>query len=276
MSEEIISTSTEVVETAPVNVDDIATDLTDTESPTSVETVETNETPELDEGIPAQEEEGVNDDKEFIADEIDFEEGKYKVEGYNLDKYSEIFDFEDENSIKAINAEMLKLKEKGYTQKEAEIYIGAKIELMEEYEADIKPLPTTREEVLKVLNESLTREEKANYKPILNWTREVGESIGLTPAQINEAMSNPQLVKLMNGFYKKAVNKGGVKTSEVKAPENKISLDYASAMKSIQDKIAKGSSKEDVIKYAKELESSITGDQLEQFQTTYKRVFGIK
>ncbi|MGL4971241.1 MAG: hypothetical protein ACRC45_06390, partial [Cetobacterium sp.] len=260
--------------TETANIEDVASEISvDVVEPEEVKVVET-ETPteeNKEESSPENDE-----DSKFSPEDIDFNENKLTVEGYNLEKYAEVFDFDNENNIKMIGAEMQKLKEKGYTQKEAEIFIDAKIEAIEEYEADIKPVPVTKSEVMKVLTESLSREEKANYKPILGWTKEVGESIGLTPSQINEAMSNPILVKLMNGFYKKAVGNGGVKTAEVKAPESSITMDFGTAMKQVQDEIIKGTPKDDVIKFAKNLETSLKGEQLEQFKATFGRIFGVK
>ncbi|MGL5594108.1 MAG: hypothetical protein ACRDDH_09255 [Cetobacterium sp.] len=280
MEENTVSVEAQVTDTAPVNMEDVATELS---GGTEDVVTETAEETVVDNVVPGEEtKEEIVEDNEFSAEEIDFDEvektedGQYTVEGYNLDKFAEVLNFEDEDNRKIINAEMQKLKEKGYSQEQAEYFIEQQIRVMEEYEADIAPIAVTKTEVMKQLNEALTREEKANYKPILGWTKEVGEKIGLTPAQINEAMSNPMLVKLMNGFYQKAAKTGGVKTVEVKAPEPKVSLDYTTAFQRVQDKIIKGTPKEDVIKYAKELEASLKAEDLENFKTTYQRVFNLK
>lgn len=269
--EENISIATENLEIDKdtANADDMANELSGSEevvpeSTGSEETVEEK---------PEQKEE---DEKEFESEEVNFEEGQYQIEGYNLDKYSEVLNFEDEGNMKIINEKMAELKKRGFTQEQADHFLESQIQLMEEYEADIKPQPVTRAEVMKVLTESLNREEKANYKPILSWTKEVGAEIGLTPAQINEAMSNPMLVKLMNGFYKKAANKGSVKTVEVKAPEPKALLGFDVAMKKVQEQIVKGTAREDIIKFAKGLESSVKESDLATYKDTFERIFGLK
>ncbi|MGL6100945.1 MAG: hypothetical protein ACRCZ9_03075 [Fusobacteriaceae bacterium] len=254
-----------------LNIEEVANDMTGEVYEGGFEDA-TEETPvQTEEPV----EEPSEDDVDFAPDEIDFEESKFNIEGYNLDKYKDTLEFDNDESLGYINAEMQKLKSLGYTQKEAEIYIDAKLETAEEYEAEKPYVPTTKTDVMKLLNESLNREEKANYKPILGWTKEVGQQIGLSPQQVNEAMSNPTLVKLMNGFYKKAVSSGGIKTNEVKAPESKMSLDYGSAMKAVQDKISNDMPKDQVIKYAQNLENSLKGEELEKYQQTYKRVFGL-
>lgn len=255
----------ENIEDAPANVEDIASEL----SGDTVEAAEGSESETTEEVVNG-------DDAEFNPDEMDFEDGANVFEGYDLGKFAETLNLEDEANVKIITSEMQKLKEKGFSQEQAEYFVEQQVRLMQEYEADIEPAPVTQAEVKKVLNESLTKEEKLNYKPILGWLKEDAKSIGLTDRQVQEAMQNPILVKLMNGFYKRAAGKGGVKTVEVKAPESNVTMDFGTAMKQVQDKILAGTSKEDVIKFAKGLETSLKGDQLDQFKVTFGRIFGLK
>lgn len=210
----------------------------------------------------------------FAPEDITFDDIEHTVDGFNLSKYKDVLNFEEEEGVAAIQAEIKKVKAKGYSQKEAEIYIDAKLEMIKESEQERKEETMSRAEVSKLLSEKLNREEKANYKPILNTLREKAEVLGLSPDQISEAMSNPILIKLMNTFYSGST-KGAVSTAEVKSPVNRTSLDYSAAMKAVQDKIMKGSSREEIAKYAQTLENSVKSDQLDEYRTTYKRVFGL-
>lgn len=267
--EENLNVGTEIIEedTAPANAEDIANSLIEGTEDVGGE----SPAPESKEETP--------DNSDYKAEDIDFEEdlnGAEVFEGYDLKKFSEVLNLENEENRAIITSEMRKLKAAGFNQAQAELFVAEQIRIMEEYEADITPVPTTRAEVMEVLKNSLTREEKANYKPILGWLKEDGKNIGLSDTQINEAMSNPVLVKLMNSFYKRASSKGSVKTNEIKAPESTVTIGFESAMSKVQEEIMKGTPKDKVIEFGKKLEASLKGADLAQFKTTFGRIFGIK
>lgn len=206
-------------------------------------------------------------EEELNPEDLDFEDAKYHVEGYDLKKYADALNFDDDDSIKIIRGEIKKLKEKGYSQREAEIYIDAKLEVANEYEDK----PRTKEELLKTLNESLTKEEKSNYKILNSILKETAKASGLTPEQTKEAMFNPNIVKMLNGVYKHLTKTGAV-VNPKEVPKPNIELSYDNAVSSLHTKIKEKPSKEDLKKYAEDLLSKVEDKEKDRFKIIIKNI----
>lgn len=242
--------------------------------------VEPEVTEEVIEEQPEEpQEEEVEKPKEFDPDELEFEDEEEKIDEaemytfdeYNLEAYKDIFDFETPESRAVIQEEVAKLKAKGYSQEKVEGYIDALLEREND-----KGEVVTAEKVKAELNESLSKEEKANYKAIGNWLRDGIKGTEFEGAKYKDIMSNPQLVKLMNTLYKQSIGKNGVKTVEMPKPTPKVQYDYMTAMGSINDKIDAGVTGEDFDKYIKEMSGKVKPSDLEQFKESIYSIFKLE
>lgn len=232
--------------------------------------VEPEVTEEVIEEQPEEpQEEEVEKPKEFDPDELEFEDEEEKIDEaemytfdeYNLEAYKDIFDFETPESRAIIQEEVAKLKAKGYSQEKVEGYIDALLEREND-----KGEVVTAEKVKAELNESLSKEEKANYKAIGNWLRDGIKGTEFEGAKYKDIMSNPQLVKLMNTLYKQSIGKNGVKTVEMPKPTPKVQYDYMTAMGSVQDKIMSGMSDADLNVHIKDMASKMKAEDLDRYK----------
>lgn len=223
----------------------------------------------VEEQTEEPQEEKVEEQKEFDPDELEFEEEEEKIDEaemytfdeYNLEAYKDIFDFETPESRAIIQDEVAKLKAKGYSQEKVEGYIDALLE-RESNKREVVTAETVKAE----LNESLSKEEKANYKAIGNWLRDGIKGTEFEGAKYKDIMSNPQLVKLMNTLYKQSIGKNGVKTVEMPKPTPKVQYDYMTAMGSVQDKIMSGMSDADLTEHIKDMASKMKAEDLERYK----------
>lgn len=225
--------------------------------------------------IPEEEPEKKEEPKEFDPDELEFEEEEkkedenpYNIDGYNLEAYKDIFDFETPESRQYIEEEVAKLKEKGYTQEKLEGYVDALLQSFNNTQEQ-----DTAETVKAELNESLSKEEKANYKAIGNWLKDNIKGSEFEGDKYKSIMSNPQLVKLMNTLYKQSISKTGVKTVDIAKPVPKVQMNYKTAMESLADQNLSG---DEFKAYAKDLTSKMKGEDLAQFKESVYSLFKLE
>lgn len=145
--------------------------------------------------------------KEFNVDDLDMDEefNKKIVDDYDLTSFKDLLDFDSPEAMEVINEEIAKIKELGFNQQQAEYYIKSHLDAYQESIAEEREMYSAKNTIQR-LNEKLTREEKMNYKPIVNWLKSVDKD-GTIPKQwLNDVMGNPNLVKMLNVLYKGSLN----------------------------------------------------------------------
>lgn len=220
-------------------------------------------------------EETVDDNKEFDPDNVDFEsEDKpvYKdIEGYDLEFAKDILDFESEEAMNYIKGELAELKELGFSQAQAEKYINSHLKFYRDQQAQEQELRSEKH-IKEKLNEKLTKEEKGNYKAILNWVKEVSQTGAFPTEWIGETMSNPNLVKIFNAMYKDRTSNN--KVQEVPQPTPKSIMSVKDAVEKYKDWIVKekGASREKTTEFVNEMRTHISEKDMENFNQIFKSV----
>lgn len=186
-----------------------------------------------------EEKEGEKEDEEFNPEEIDLEDEEenekpnYKdIEGYDLEYIKDVIDFENPEAVEYIKSEMSKLKKAGFTQEQAQLYIDSHLNSYREDEEDERKL-SSKEYVVNHLKEKLTKEERMNYKPILSLMNEISSTGAFPKEWVKDAMSNPNLVKILNGIYKHQTNTN--KVVEVPTPKQKAYMTPSAAFDKYKD-----------------------------------------
>ncbi len=230
---EVQNQESQVTET---KVDDIAKEI---EIPTEKEPeVQPNKEKEDEKKVEEKEEE--KEDEEFNPEDIDLEDEEedkeqpnYKdIEGYDLEYVKDIVDFDNPESVEYIKSEMAKLKKAGFTQEQAQLYIDSHLNAYKEDEIEEKRL-NSKEYVVNHLKEKLTKEERMNYKPILSLMNEISSTGAFPKEWVKDAMSNPNLVKILNGIYKHQTNTN--KVVEVPTPKQKAYMTPSAAFDKYKD-----------------------------------------
>lgn len=230
---EVQNQESQVTET---KVDDIAKEI---EIPTEKEPeVQPNKEKEDEKKVEEKEEE--KEDEEFNPEDIDLEDEEedkeqpnYKdIEGYDLEYVKDIVDFDNPEAVEYIKSEMAKLKKAGFTQEQAQLYIDSHLNAYKEDEIEEKRL-NSKEYVVNHLKEKLTKEERMNYKPILSLMNEISSTGAFPKEWVKDAMSNPNLVKILNGIYKHQTNTN--KVVEVPTPKQKAYMTPSAAFDKYKD-----------------------------------------
>lgn len=230
---EVQNQESQVTET---KVDDIAKEI---EIPTEKEPeVQPNKEKEDEKKVEEKEEE--KEDEEFNPEDIDLEneeedkeQPNYKdIEGYDLEYVKDIVDFDNPEAVEYIKSEMAKLKKAGFTQEQAQLYIDSHLNAYKEDEIEEKRL-NSKEYVVNHLKEKLTKEERMNYKPILSLMNEISSTGAFPKEWVKDAMSNPNLVKILNGIYKHQTNTN--KVVEVPTPKQKAYMTPSAAFDKYKD-----------------------------------------
>lgn len=199
------------------------------------------EEPEIQPNQEKKDEEKIEEkeDEEFNPEEIDLEDeeenGKpnYKdIEGYDLEYIKDVIDFENPEAVEYIKSEMSKLKKAGFTQEQAQLYIDSHLNSYREDEEEERKL-SSKEYVVNHLKEKLTKEERMNYKPILSLMNEISSTGAFPKEWVKDAMSNPNLVKILNGIYKHQTNTN--KVVEVPTPKQKAYMTPSAAFDKYKD-----------------------------------------
>lgn len=226
-----------------VVVDNVDTDV--------VENVETDEIV-LDDDT-AVETATEEDDLEFNPDELEFEDDElYNIGGYNLSKYKENFDLEDEKTLTTVTNYVEGLLDKGFTQEQVEFLLDREIADTDEEEKPNKP--KTAKEIKENLNKSLTAEEKRNYNNVNRFVADMLTGTELEEFR-TEIVTNPNLIKLMNIAYKKSLGETKLRTPVTKRSEKQIrSVSFDDAMSQVKQSMTK---KGDTKSLVKQLSGSV-------------------
>ena len=184
-----------------------------------------------------EEVEEFNPDDISLEDEQEEDKPNYKdIEGYDLEYIKDVVDFDNPEAVEYVKSEMAKLKKAGFTQEQAQLYIDSHLNNYREEEEEERRL-NSKEYVVNHLKEKLTKEEKMNYKPILSLMNEVSSTGAFPKEWVKDAMSNPNLVKILNGIYKHQTNTN--KVVEVPTPKQKAHMSPSDAFEKYADWIKK-------------------------------------
>lgn len=212
------------------------------------ETVEENigDTQEVDTEVAVEDEE-FNPEDMFEDDNSTYQFGQY-----DLSKYKDVFDFDNEEFVSEFNRYAKEYASKGFTQEQIEYLLDSRIA---EAEQDPKQKQTSSKEIKERLNKGLSNEEKRNYKAINSFVVNALAGTELE-GQEKAIVSNPALVKLMNVLYKKSLGS----TTNIKGTQRSVekqirSISLEDAQQELLTTIAKKGDKE---KVAKELYSRVS------------------
>lgn len=234
---ETTETSTEEVVDNELNIDEIDTE----------ETLADPETTDEDS-------EEIEEDIENLFDEEDLEDpNKYLIGGYNLDKYKELISLDNEEDVKEFSDYMLSMKEKGFTQEQVEFMID------EEIAEDAQEKPKLDKKSIKEkLSNSLTLEEKRNYKALNNFISSAIQGTDMEGSR-EKIMMNPALVKLVNTIYKKTLGKT-TNINRTNSPKEgrRKTISIESAYDTINQAMSTG---ENIDKVIKDLKSQVSDKQ---------------
>lgn len=184
-----------------------------------------------------EEVEEFNPDDISLEDEQEEDKPNYKdIEGYDLEYIKDVVDFDNPEAVEYVKSEMAKLKKAGFTQEQAQLYIDSHLNNYREEEEEERRL-NSKEYVVNHLKEKLTKEEKMNYKPILSLMNEVSSTGAFPKEWVKDAMSNPNLVKILNGIYKHQTNTN--KVVEVPTPKQKAYMSPSAAFDKYVDWMGK-------------------------------------
>ena len=216
-----------------------------------------------------------SEDKEFDPDSIDFEEEEkpfYKdIEGYDLEFAKDILDFDSEDAVNYIKGELSELKALGFSQAQAEKYINSHLKAYRDQQAQDQELRSEKH-IKEKLNDKLTREEKGNYKAILNWVKEVSSDGSFPREWVGDVMSNPNLVKILNAMYKNKTSNN--KVQEIPQPVTKATMSVKDAVAKYKDWIVKekGASIDKTTEFINGLRPYIAEKDMESFNQIFKSV----
>lgn len=141
-----------------------------------------------------QQQQQQNNEEEEDIEEITFDDEELVIAGYDLNSFKETLNVSDYPSLEQYLTEA---KELGFTQEQIEWMIKKDMEVEEE-----QPKPKTKREIQKYLAGVLTREEKENYQSIKGFVAKRIANNKALSSKIDEIMSNPSLIALLNEIYK--------------------------------------------------------------------------
>lgn len=196
-------------------------------------------------------EEQIQDNGEFKADDLEFdEEVPTKFGDYDLSKYKGVINFENEEFTNSLNSKAQEFKELGFTQAQVEYLIDKEIEYAKQQQ-ESKAL--NKEKVMAELQNSLTPQEKRDYKAVGNYTKEIIKGDAQLEKCYDEAMANPIVYKLLHKAFNKSLGgvNLGVKTN-VEVKENKLSFESALDEYTERLKVGKAEYKDLLEKMSKE------------------------
>lgn len=256
--------------------DAIADELSETE-PTPVE--ENKETPPQEvkedkiEDKPEEQEDFDPNDISFDDEEEkkgDEETPIYKdIEGYDLEAFKDILDFENEEALSIIKDEVAELKKNGFSQAQVEYFINYHLKnYNEEIEEDKKY--NSKEYVMQNLKEHLSQEEKRNYKAINSLMNEITADNTIDKDVAKTIMSSPQGVKILNVIYKKMTNTNTV--LETPAPKPKMELTPTGAFERYKEWILKEPkvTKEKTVEFIKGLQNQVAQTNMPEFEEIFR------
>lgn len=170
-------------------------------------------------------EDNANEDEEFDPDKM-FEDDvdQYNVAGYDLSKYKDVLNFEDESVVEEFSQYIQKYSDKGFTQEQIEFILDDRLS-----DVDEKPKRPSMKDIQARLSQELSREERRNYRAVNAFVSGALNDTDLAGRE-KEIMQNPALVKLMNIIYKKSLGSTTNLKSTQKPKEGQLkSMSYDDA-----------------------------------------------
>lgn len=224
------------------------------------------DTPELDlEGSDTPTEDTTEEiiDEEFnpdslFSDEDGEEEINYTFGSYDLSKFKDVLDFEDQDMVNEFAEYASKYEEKGFTQEQVEFILEEKIAELDKREQEKSKKPTQKE-IKERLQNSLTKEEIRNYKPTSIFVKDLVKGTEFEDKAM-DILQNPTLVKLFHTAYKKSLGKTTDINKVRKPKETQIkTMSFEDAQRELMSTIT---SKGDKKAKAKELMSKVNNREM--------------
>lgn len=263
------------IPTGQIDVEALANSVSPEDVPDNTPKVEVETKPNTEpETPPVVETKPEEEDKVFDPDKTEFDDGEIynNIEGYDLEKFKDTLDFESEEALSYIKAEMAELKALGFNQAQAEKYIQSQLDAYSNTQKEGNQEEYSQKNVQAKLNESLTREEKGNYRSILNWMKEVSKDGAFPQEHITVLMSNPSTVKILNTLYKNVTSTNKVKDIPVSQPKAKMGAQ--DAVNKYKDWIVKesGASVDKTTDFVNQMRPYIDENELETFDEIFRAV----
>lgn len=191
-------------------------------------------------------------EEEFNPDDLfDEEDGKeqinYQFGAYDLSKYADTLDFENEELTSELREYADRYEQAGFTQEQIELILDDRIKDEMELEA-LRAKKPTKEEIKQRLVKSLTKEEIRNYRPTSHYVNDLVKGTEFE-GKANEILQNPSLIKLFHIAYKKSLGRTTNIGSIKKAQDKRLkSLSYEEASDKLMDAMANGKATPSFIK----------------------------
>lgn len=189
--------------------------------------------------------------KGFNPEDIEFEEEEsdYTIGEYNLSKFKDDINFQDENVRNTLTQVAGEMKEKGFTQEQIEWILEKEISSAKERNVTQE---LDQEKVKSELKSKLTLEERRNYKAVTKFTREIiGEDKELSSA-FNEIVSNPYIVKLLNKAYMHNIGGKNINGGKTQVEQKKSGISSEIAIEKLQTAMIYGKLNDELIKELRE------------------------
>lgn len=207
VTEEIIDNS-EVIAEDVIPENQMETPESDTETPEEIQEQETKEDEESEE--------------DFSIDDLDLLENETTFGKYDLSKYKDNLAYENIEAMDNLKQVAQKMDELGFSQEQVEFILDNIYEASQEIEEQ-QPKKMTKTEVQNHLKETLTPDEKRDYKVVNNYVKEMVKGSEFEGLEKN-IMTDPLLIKFARLFYKKSVGSKVINKSNV--PEQKTNVNY--------------------------------------------------
>ena len=207
VTEEIIDNS-EVIAEDVIPENQMETPESDTETPEEIQEQETKEDEESEE--------------DFSIDDLDLLENETTFGKYDLSKYQDNLAYENIEAMDNLKQVAQKMDELGFSQEQVEFILDNIYEASQEIEEQ-QPKKMTKTEVQNHLKETLTPDEKRDYKVVNNYVKEMVKGSEFEGLEKN-IMTDPLLIKFARVFYKKSVGSKVINKSNV--PEQKTNASY--------------------------------------------------
>ena len=207
VTEEIIDNS-EVIAEDVIPENQMETPESDTETPEEIQEQETKEDEESEE--------------DFSIDDLDLLENETTFGKYDLSKYKDNLAYENIEAMDNLKQVAQKMDELGFSQEQVEFILDNIYEASQEIEEQ-QPKKMTKTEVQNHLKETLTPDEKRDYKVVNNYVKEMVKGSEFEGLEKN-IMTDPLLIKFARVFYKKSVGSKVINKSNV--PEQKTNVNY--------------------------------------------------
>lgn len=194
----------EINETTEVN----QAETTEINSSTNDNAAEITETKEVEKPFDISE---IN-----FSDEEKYDENYFKVGEYNLEKYKDIINFEDENIKNGLTQLAKEYHENGFSQEQIEFLLDKEIEINKQEELN------SRDKIIEDLKKNLTPEVKRNWGTLTKEVSDILERNGYSQ-HVKAFLGNPILMNIYHSMKKSLMSGNSDSLKQKDIQKNSIS-----------------------------------------------------